>query len=151
MNDCRITSGNLLLDDDQQGNLTLGRYSTGNHSAFIKCSTTCSDINIRTPDNGGGFMIANTVFTADKPIDLTSGAVLKVAGNQVVGARKTGWAVDTGTAKRTANATYSGTAEAGYTQATVQALMDAVRDLSQTVKALKDDLHGTAGHGLIGT
>lgn len=50
------------------------------------------------------------------------------------------WTADTGTAKRTANATYSGTAEATYNQATVQALMNAVRDLSQTVKAMKDDL-----------
>ena len=62
---------------------------------------------------------------------------LQVNGTQVVGTRKTGWAVDTGTAKRTANATYSGTAEASYTQATIQTLMNAVRDLSQTVKALK--------------
>lgn len=70
---------------------------------------------------------------------------------QVVGARKTGWALDTGTAKRTANATYSATANAAYVQADIQTLMNVVRDLSQTVKALKDDLHGTAGHGLIGT
>lgn len=83
-------------------------------------------------------------------LNLVAGDVFKVGGTQVVGARKTGWGVDTGTAKRTANATYSGTAEAAYTQATIQALMDAVRDLSQTVKALKDDLHATAGHGLIG-
>jgi len=74
-----------------------------------------------------------------------------LSGGKVLGTRKTGWSVDTGTAKRTANATYSGTAEATYTQATIQTLMDMVRDLSQTVKALKDDLHATAGHGLIGT
>jgi len=73
---------------------------------------------------------------------------LSVAGTQVLGVRRTGWAADTGTAKRTANATYSGTAEAAYTQATIQTLMNAVRDLSQTVKALKDDL---IAHGLIGT
>jgi hypothetical protein len=78
-------------------------------------------------------------------------AVSKIDTVQVVSNRKTGWSVDTGTAKRTANATYSGTAEGAYTQATVQALMDAVRDMSQTIKALKDDLHSTAGHGLIGT
>lgn len=66
-------------------------------------------------------------------------------------AQKTGWSVDTGTAKRTANATYSGTAEAAYTQATIQTLMDKVRDLSQTIKALKDDLHSSAGYGLITT
>jgi hypothetical protein len=72
----------------------------------------------------------------------------QVNDTQVVGVRKTGWAADTGTAKRTANATYSGTAEGSYTQATIQALMDKVRDLSQTVKALKDDL---TTHGLIGS
>ena len=78
------------------------------------------------------------------------GAVIQVEGTRVINARKTGWATDTGTAKRTANVTYSGTAEAVYTQATIQSLMDATRDLSQTIKALKDDLHATAGHGLIG-
>lgn len=52
----------------------------------------------------------------------------------------TGWTADTGTAKKTANATYSGTAEAAYTQATIQTLMNTVRDQSQTMKALKDAL-----------
>lgn len=66
-------------------------------------------------------------------------------------AAATGWAVDTGTAKRTSNATYSGTAEGAYTQATIQTLMNAVRDISQTIKALKDDLHQTAGYGLLRT
>lgn len=71
----------------------------------------------------------------------------RIGAVKVVGARAVGWALDTGTAKRTANATYSGTAEAAYTQTTVQTLMNTVRDLSQTVKALKDDLQA---HGLIG-
>ncbi len=71
-----------------------------------------------------------------------------IDGTRVIRARITGWSADTGTAKRTANATYSGTAEIAYTQATVQTLMDKVRDLSQTVKALKDDL---ISHGLIGS
>jgi hypothetical protein len=74
-----------------------------------------------------------------------------VAASYVVRSRKTGWSVDTGTAKRTANATYSATANASYNQAQIQALMDALRDATQTIKALKDDLHATAGHGLIGT
>jgi hypothetical protein len=76
---------------------------------------------------------------------------LHVNNNKVLGARKTGWAVDTGTAKRTANATYSGTAGATYDQTVMQTLMDAVRDATQTIKALKDDFHSTAGHGFIGT
>lgn len=73
--------------------------------------------------------------------------VLKANGTQVVGPRKTGWSNDTGTASRAAHATYSGTAEATYTQATIQALMTAVQALSQGQKALKDDL---ILHGLIG-
>ncbi len=76
----------------------------------------------------------------------TTGSIL-VDGTQVVTNRQTGWSADTGTDKRTANATYSGTAEVGYTQATIQTLMDEVRDLSQTIKALKADL---TTHGLIG-
>ena len=95
------------------------------------------------------------------------------SNTRVIKARMTGWAVDTGTAKRTANATYSRTftapaafaaAGASYVQATqtavqsrienleteVAALTAALRDATQTIKALKDDLHATAGHGLIG-
>lgn len=55
-------------------------------------------------------------------------------GDKVVGARKTGWTVATGTATRTAFDT--------TTVTTAQ--------LAERVKALIDDLHGTAGHGLIG-
>lgn len=73
-----------------------------------------------------------------------------VGADKVIGARKKGWELDTGASKRSANATYSGTAEETYTQATIQALMNAVGDVSQTIKALKDDLHAAAGHGLIG-
>lgn len=72
---------------------------------------------------------------------------LRIGGKKVVERRKTGWQPDTGTAKRSANATYSGTAPAAYDQAVAQALMDAVRDISQATKALKDDLFS---HGLIG-
>ena len=71
-----------------------------------------------------------------------------VAAKKVVGSRRTGWAGDTGTAKRSANGTYAATAGATYNQAAMQALMDAVRDATQTQKAIKDDL---IAHGLIGT
>lgn len=93
---------------------------------------------------------ANTLLIeSGGSLDLTAAnTVYKVQGTQVVGSRKPGWTADTGTAKRIANATYSGTAEAAYTQATIQTLMNAVRDLSQTVKALKDDL---ISHGLLGS
>ncbi|UCI06248.1 hypothetical protein [Mesorhizobium sp. B1-1-8] len=77
---------------------------------------------------------------------------LKSGGLQVVGGRKTGWAVPTGTLARTTYAAYAGqTHTASYVQATVQALDDACRNVSQRLAALITDLHGTAGHGLIGT
>lgn len=69
-------------------------------------------------------------------------------GTKVLGARVTGWAPDTGTAKRTANATYSGTASATYSQAEMTAVMNALRDATQTIMALKADM---IAHGLIGT
>lgn len=73
---------------------------------------------------------------------------IRVSGTKVLGARETGWTADTGTAKKTANATYSGTASVGYVQAEMQAVMNAVRDATQTIKALKD---ASITHGWIGT
>ena len=73
---------------------------------------------------------------------------LFVRAVKVIGARDTGWTADTGTAKKTANATYSGTASVGYVQAEMQAIMNAVRDATQTIKALKD---ASITHGFIGT
>lgn len=107
--------------------------------------TTAEDYDVRIIKNGPALVIQSNVSSV---LNLSDGTpALQIAGIGVVGARQTGWAADTGTAKRTTNATYTGTAEVGYTQATVQALMDKVRDLSQTIKALKDDM---ITHGLIG-
>jgi hypothetical protein len=77
----------------------------------------------------------------------TSGKYFSIAGTKVVGARATGWGADNGTSLRNTMTTYAATAEATYTQATIQSLMDNVRNLSRTIKALKDDL---IAHGLIG-
>lgn len=98
----------------------------------------------------------------DRPADITGdlnlSGVYKVATIQVVGARMTGWAADTGTAKRTANATYGAgatlTFSATYVQAELTALATrlaavetALQNATQTIKALKDD---ALTHGLIG-
>jgi hypothetical protein len=66
----------------------------------------------------------------------TGGSIDKIAigPNQVVTTRKTGWATATGTATRTTFDT---------TTVTTQGL-------AERLKALIDDLHATAGHGLIG-
>lgn len=58
-----------------------------------------------------------------------------VGANQVIGARKPGWTPATGTATRTTFVTSTVT----------------LPQLAEHVKALIDDLHATAGHGLIGT
>jgi hypothetical protein len=79
-------------------------------------------------------------------VDMSSGDI-RVNGTKVIGARNTGWTADTGTAKKTANATYSGTASAGYVQAEMTGVMNALQDATQTIKALKD---AAITHGWIG-
>ena len=74
--------------------------------------------------------VGHNTFT----FDVSAGAIF-TEGVQVLGQRKTGWAIPTGTATRTTFATGSVT----------------LPQLAERVKALIEDLHGTAGHGLIGT
>jgi hypothetical protein len=100
-------------------------------------------LRVRTADNALELVNqANTVIThtlGNAGELSTTGAVdtaanYRVASVQVVGARKTGWATATGTPTRTTFATGSVT----------------LPQLAERVKALIDDLHATAGHGLIG-
>lgn len=72
----------------------------------------------------------------------------KVGSDNVVGARKTGWAAPTGTATRTTFATYAGQDVTDPpTETEVQNIDDHVKILSERLKALIDDL---TSHGLIG-
>lgn len=81
--------------------------------------------------------------------NLTLSGAYQINGVQVLGARITGWAADTGTSKKTANATYTApTISNPPTQAEVQAIADKLQDVSRTMKALKADLFT---HGIIGT
>ena len=64
-----------------------------------------------------------------------NGTSLRYSTVTVLGARRTGWTVASGTATRASFDTSTVTTE----------------QLAERVKALIDDLHGTAGHGLIGT
>lgn len=87
--------------------------------------------------NGTCYLLANDAVQASidtSGINLASGKVLRVNATQVVGARKTGWATATGTATRTT-----------FDTATVT-----TAELAERVKALIDDVHAAAGHGLIG-
>lgn len=105
-----------------------------------------------------------TITLADDPVnseaDITFGLSpnpdvatgYKVGGNQVVGTRKTGWSAATGTALRTTfNASPTLTVSNPPTQAEVEAIRDYALNVGKRFKALIDDLHQTAGHGLIGT
>jgi hypothetical protein len=74
-------------------------------------------------------------FRAANGLELPSGQALKVDALQVLSARKTGWTAPTGTALRT-----------GFDTSTAT-----LTQVAQTLKALIDDLHSTAGHGTIGT
>jgi len=85
--------------------------------------------------------------------------VYSINGVQVVGPRSTGWTADTGTAKKTATATYAPGSNLTYSATYVQAeqtatstrlqlIEPALRDATQEIKALKDAL---IAHGLLGT
>lgn len=78
--------------------------------------------------NSSGTVAAETIFYH------------KEGGAWVKPEPDSGWAADTGTDKKTANATYSGTASVGYVQAELQAVMDALRDATRTIKSLKASL-----------
>lgn len=106
---------------------------------------------------------ANGDITTGGNLNIPTGKVYKINGTQVLGARKTGWAVATGTAARTTFATFAASGSAiapgaAYVQAEatsvanrLQATEAHVQILSQRLKALIDDLHSTAGHGIVGT
>lgn len=81
-------------------------------------------------------------------ITVATGNTYKVNNTQVVGARDTGWGALSGTTdKATAYATYAGTAHGGlYSQANVQDLDNAVRNLSRRYGALEA---AARTHGLI--
>lgn len=109
---------------------------------------------------GNVAVTGNSSSTGDmSAVNFNASGVYEIASIQVVGPRQTGWVADTGTAKKTANATYAAgtslTYSATYTQSEltatgtrIAAIETALQNLSQEVKALKDALMTT---GLIGT
>lgn len=97
----------------------------------------------------GDLGAVNAVLTGDlTTVNANASGVYKVGSIQVVGARQTGWAADTGTAETIAHATYTTTAISNPpTQAQVQAISDALQAATRGQKAVKDAL---IAHGLIG-
>lgn len=153
-----ITTGHVCAPDAP--NFLIKSLATGSVGAG-RCALSMMDGDsdgwrIRFDPTSGGDALQLIPYTAG-----TLGSVtvafrdtgnMEINGTQVIGPRKTGWTADTGTAKRSANATYTApTASATYSQAEMQAVMNALRDATQTIKSLKDDLFASTGHGLIGT
>lgn len=142
----RVTSTDIVRSTGNTGGATGGSaaelsYDTGNNRALIGGF----DRSTGTAQVTGLFgselriLIGNTLtlegtFDANG-LNLVTGNRYAINALQVVGSRKTGWAVATGTATRTTFDTASVT----------------LPQLAERVKALIDDLHATAGHGLIGT
>jgi hypothetical protein len=92
------------------------------------------------PDDGTttvqaiGTFKATGLATFNAGVDLASAQVMRIGGQTVVKGRMPGWTLPTGTASR-----------ATFNTATVT-----TAELAQCVMALLQDLHSTAGHGLIG-
>lgn len=85
---------------------------------------------ITITDNGAGSAVVISL-----PATVNLATALQIAGVQVIGTRKNGWTIPTGTPSRV-----------GFDTATAT-----LTQLAETLKALIDDLHQTAGHGAIGT
>jgi hypothetical protein len=108
--------------------ISVARASDGAITQSLRVSERVI-VGTTTTDNG------TDQFQVNGGMSVSSGNVYKVNAVQVVKARITGWAVATGTPTRTTFDTTTVT----------------LPQLAERVKALIDDLHGTAGHGLIGT
>jgi hypothetical protein len=131
---------------DGSGRMMIGASAFGSGGAIPFQARVASDTNFTVSTNGSDVEIKalNDAFTAGKTlilygsnfnVDATGNAVLSgtlwVGGNQVVGARRTGWGVATGTPSRATYATSSVT----------------LPTLAGIVMALEQDL---IAHGLIG-
>lgn len=88
---------------------------------------------------------------ADKAITVTAGNGLTGGGTLAANftfdaVKNTGWTAATGTANKGVYATYNtGTASAGYVQAELQSVMDALQAATRRIKALEDALRLNGG------
>lgn len=117
----RVSINQLVADEDNGFSMT---ESANRHDFWASGNTL----------NYAGNGFAGT-FKVTGNFDVVSAVgSYKVDGTKVIGVRKAGWATATGTANRTT-----------FDTATIT-----TAELAERVKALIDDLHATAGHGLIG-
>lgn len=105
------------------------------------------DILLSSAANGVVISAAGSTITFSLASSLNVATEYRVAGTKVVSARNTGWTASTGTANKGAYATYAGQdCSAAYVEAEAQATDDAVKAVSQRLKAIEDALRS---HGLI--
>lgn len=127
------------------------RFSPNNTTSRPEIFATGTDTNVNgylRARGTGGWAMVDASF--NKLFEYNSTGIGFFGTTPV--AAKTGWAVPTGTLARTTFASYAGVTHTGaYVQATIQALDDAVRNVSQRLAALITDLHQTAGYGLLRT
>lgn len=117
----RVSLNQLVADEDNGFSMT---ESANRHDFWA----SGADLNYAGNGFAGTFKVSGNVNV------VSAVGAYKVDGVQVVQTRKTGWATATGTATRTT-----------FDTATVT-----TAQLAERVKALIDDFHATAGHGLIG-
>jgi hypothetical protein len=121
---------------------------------FTHVASAVNYISMKGSATGNAVEIAAAGTDTNRSINFSLGGSgnIRFNGSGILSARKTGWTPATGTATRTTFATFAGQdISATPTEAEVQAIDDHVKILSEHLKALIDDLHVTAGHGLIGT
>jgi hypothetical protein len=134
---------------------------SGNAHKLLRINAAADGVELSSNLNSVTLSHAGTQVAATAPtgIDLSTGMVLSVAGTRVIGARITGWGADTGTDKRTANATYAAGTTLTFTDPPTAAEMSALatrianietglQNASRTQKSLKADLFT---QGIIGT
>jgi len=129
------TTGNITFGSNIATNININDatspqvdFTRGANTAVIKMNSTDRiDIDINSTNQ--------VRIDATGNLDLKNSGVYAINGVKVVDQRKTGWATATGTATRT----------------TFDTTSVSLSRLAEAVKALIDDLHQTAGHGLIGT
>jgi hypothetical protein len=103
--------------------------------------------------------LSGTVITTQTDWNLATGFVYKINSVQVLGPRSTGWTADTGTAEKTAHATYTKGSNLTFTDPPTAGEMSslatrisnietALQNFSRGQKAIKDAL---TTHGIIGT
>ncbi|HEJ6924058.1 TPA: phage tail protein [Serratia marcescens] len=130
-----------------EGNITTlqGNVSTIETNYVSKAVSTSQSVQA----SGGSFLVGNVATpTTDKlQVGGSVNAVsYKVAGIQVVGAQRTGWAAATGTAYRGAFDANQAWTIGVLNVLQIQQIADSLTQARQRIKALEDDLRA---HGLI--